>query len=388
MGRLDRCYNIADLRAAAKPRLPRGLFDYIDRGTEDGLAMANNRNAFEQVKLRNRVCVDVTDVRLDTTLFGKPMSMPYAVSPTGLAGLCWHEGELALAKAATKAGVPCTLATGSITPLEKLAENTDGRLWYQLYMWRDRDLSYSMVKRARDAGFETLIMTVDTGLGGNREHNKRNGFGMPFRFSMKNVPDLMCHPGWVAGVIGRYVLSTGFPRHENYPDGWRKPIITRQAKGKAMRGEDMTWDDLDKIREMWPGNLVVKGILRPDDALRAVAKGADGIVVSNHGGRNMDSAAATLDVLSSVVEAVGDKTTVILDSGIRRGNDIVKALAYGAKAVMAGRPTLWGTAVAGEAGATHALDLIRNEFLQTMGYIGCARVADIGADVLAPPPSP
>jgi isopentenyl diphosphate isomerase/L-lactate dehydrogenase-like FMN-dependent dehydrogenase len=239
-------------------------------------------------------------------------------------------------------------------------------------MWRDRDLSYSMVKRARDAGFETLIMTVDTGLGGNREHNKRNGFGMPFRFSMKNVPDLMCHPGWVAGVIGRYVLSTGFPRHENYPDGWRKPIITRQAKGKAMRGEDMTWDDLDKIREMWPGNLVVKGILRPDDALRAVAKGADGI----------------LDVLSSVVEAVGDKTTVILDSGIRRGNDIVKALAYGAKAVMAGRPTLWGTAVAGEAGATHALDLIRNEFLQTMGYIGCARVADIGADVLAPPPSP
>jgi (S)-mandelate dehydrogenase len=383
MARLDRCFDIEDLRKAAKPRLPRVVYEFVERGVEDEVALANNRNAFDRIKLLNRIMVDVTPTKTETTLFGKPMAMPYAISPTGLAGLCWFEGELALAKAAAKAGIPCTLATGSVTPMEQLAKEVpNGRLWFQLYMWRDRALSHGLVQRARDAGFEALLVTADTGLGANRAHNARNGFSMPFRFSRYNVPDLACHPGWLLRVMLPYVLKSGTPRHENYPEGHRKSIIGKPGQNKHARGEDMTWKDLEALRKLWPGPLLVKGVLRVDDARLAVENGADGIVVSNHGGRQLDSASATMDMLPAIVDAVGNKTTVILDSGARRGSDIVKGLALGAKAVMAGRPTLYGMAVGGEAGASHALSLLKTEMIQTMGYVGARNVDEITRDII------
>ncbi len=387
MGRLDECYSIADLRLAARRRLPKGIFEFIDRGVEDEVALRNNREAFERIKLCNKVMVDLDDVDLGATLFGKPCAMPIAVSPTGLAGLCWHEGELALARAAAAQNIPVTLATGSITPMEKLAQEAGGRLWFQIVLWRDRELSYTQVKRARDAGFEALVLTVDSGLGSNREHTKRNGFTVPFKLSRKNIPDLLLHPGWLTRVMLPYVLKTGVPRHENYPVGYQRSILTAVGQGKmlhAMQGKNTVWDDVDRLRDVWPGTLIVKGILRAEDAERAVAHGADGIIVSNHGGRHMDCAVAPIDILPEIVKAVGGRTTVILDSGIRRGSDMVKALALGAQAVMSGRCTLYGVAVEGQAGAEHALALLKTEYRQTMGYIGCRRVAELSSDAIAP----
>ena len=383
MSRLDNCYNIADLREAARKRLPRGLFEFVDRGVEDEIALANNLDSFRRIKLWNRVLVDIDGIDLSSTLLGAKVAMPIAISPTGLAGLCWHEGELALAKAAAKAGIPYTLANGSITAMEKIAKEAGGRLWFQIYMWRDRELTYGTVRRARDAGFETLVVTVDTGFGGNREYNKRNGFGVPFEFTHKNIPDFILHPGWVERVVLRYIRSSGFPRHWNYPEGYQS-ILAKDGKGKSrtMRGENATWEDIDKLRALWPGHLLVKGIVHPEDAKQAVAHGADGIVISNHGGRSLDGAPAPLDVLPAIVDAVGSRTTILLDSGIRRGSDIVKALALGANAVMAGRASLYGIAVGGEAGAAHALSLLRKEFRQTMGYVGCLKVGDVDGDII------
>ena len=378
------CFNIEDLRLLARKKLPKGIFEFVDRGTEDEIALSGNRQAFQRVKLRNRVCIDVMSTTVGSTLFGKPMGLPLAVSPTGLAGLCWFEGELALARAAAAAGVPCTLATASVTAMERLAKEAPGRLWFQLYMWRDRALSHGLVRRARDAGFEALILTADTGLGGNREHNKRNGFTSPIRLSRRNIPDLLRRPGWLARVMLPYMMKSGIPRYENYPEGHRNSVM-KTAGGKQARCQDMTWKDVDEVRQLWPGPFIVKGVLRPDDARRAVDCGADGIIVSNHGGRALDAAAAPIDVLPEIVEAVGDRTTVILDSGVRRGSDIVKALALGAKAVMMGKGMLYGVAVGGEAGAARALDLMRNEFRQTLGFVGCRDVGEVSRDVFWTP---
>jgi isopentenyl diphosphate isomerase/L-lactate dehydrogenase-like FMN-dependent dehydrogenase len=386
MSRLDNCYNIADLREAARKRLPRGLFEFIDRGVEDEIALANNLDSFRRIKLWIRVLVDIDAVDLSTTLLGRKAAMPLAISPTGLAGLCWHEGELALAKAAAASGIPYTLADGSLTAMEKLVKEAGGRPWFQIYLWRDRELTYKTVERAKNAGFETLVVTVDTGFGGNREYNKRNGFGVPFEFTRKNIPDFALHPGWVQRVVLRYILSNGFPRHRNYPEGYQS-LLAKGGEGKSrkMRGENATWADIDKLRARWPGPLLVKGIVHPDDARRALETGADGVVVSNHGGRSLDGVPAPLDVLPAIVDAVGSRTTILLDGGIRRGSDIVKALALGANAVMVGRATLYGIAVGGEAGATHSLSLLRKEFRQTMGYAGCLSVAEIDGNVIASP---
>jgi isopentenyl diphosphate isomerase/L-lactate dehydrogenase-like FMN-dependent dehydrogenase len=387
MAALDRCYNIADLRAAAKSRLPKGVFDYVDKGTEDQVALANNTDAFHRVKLRNKVLVDLTGRRLDSTLFGKPTSLPMAIAPTGIAGLCWYQGELELAKAAAKFGLPFTLATGSSTSIETIADQAGGRLWFQLYMWDDRSLSYELVKRVRAAKFEALVVTVDTGLGANREHNKRNGFNLPFKLNARATRDVLMHPRWLATVLMRYLATGGMPKHENYPAGYQHRVTAGAGLKKSFRAESLTWTDIDRLRDLWPGTLIVKGILRADDAALAVEHGADGVVVSNHGGRNMDSAVAPLDVLPEIVRAVGDRTTVIVDSGVRRGSALVKALALGADAVLTGRATLYGTAAGGQQGAEHALGILRMEFEKTMAYVGCLSVEEVTGDVLAQPPA-
>ena len=379
MGRLDRCYNIADLRDVARRRLPKGVFEYIDKGTEDMVALANNRRAFEELKLLNRVLVDVSDVQFATEIFGKPAALPMVIAPTGIAGLCWYQGEYELAKAAARAGLPFTLATGSNTPMEKVAE-AGGRPWFQLYMWREKELSYELVRRAAAAGFETLIWTVDIGHGANREHNARNGFSQPYRINAKSVIDMLLHPEWMATVIGRYAATSGMPEHANYPEQYREKFTGASSQAKALRADRVSWADVDKLREIWPGKLVIKGIMRADDARRALDHGVDGIVVSNHGGRNMDSAPSTLDVLPGIASAVGHRTTVFVDSGVRRGSEIVKCLALGAHAVFTGRATLYGIGAGGEAGAAKALHILKDEMRRTMAYIGKQRVADINGD--------
>lgn len=381
MSRLERCYNIADLREAARRRLPKGVFEYLDRGSEDEVALAHNRRAYDRLKLKTRVLVDLEKLSTEVDLLGGPAALPLAIAPTGIAGLCSYEGELALARAAAQAGVPFTLATGSITSMEKIATEAGGRLWFQLYMWKEEALSYQLVQRAKDAGFEALVITVDAALGNNREYNQRNGFSVPFRISPRSVTDMLLHPQWLLTVLGRYLTTTGMPRHENYPAKYQHRITSGTDQAKPMRQSAMTWQDLARLREFWPGKLIVKGILRAEDALLAVEHGADGVVVSNHGGRNLDSSMASIDALSDIVAAVGNRATVILDSGIRRGSDIVKALALGADSVMVGRATLYGIAAGGQPGAAHALKILRSELRKTMGYVGCDSVAKLNAEL-------
>ncbi|MDP2707327.1 MAG: alpha-hydroxy acid oxidase, partial [Burkholderiales bacterium] len=299
-------------------------------------------------------------------------------------GLMWYEGEIALARAAAAAGLPFTLATGSMTAMETIAAQAGGRLWFQLYMWPDRSLSHKLVERASTAGFEALVVTVDGAVPGNREYNLGNGFTVPFTFTRRNVTDVLMHPEWLLGVLARYVFTTGMPRYENYPSEF-KHRITAQPMGKGMLLNDsLTWDDLRVLRGMWPRTLIVKGILHPQDARLAADCGADGIVVSNHGGRNLDSSMAPIEVLPEIVDAVGKRITVIVDSGFRRGSDIVKALALGAEAVLIGRPTLYGTAAGGEAGAARAIAIFREEIDRVLALLGCPGIAALNREYLVP----
>jgi isopentenyl diphosphate isomerase/L-lactate dehydrogenase-like FMN-dependent dehydrogenase len=389
MGQLDRCYNIADLRAVAKKRLPKGVFEFIDKGTEDLIALSGNRGAFDDIKLLNKIITDISDVQLGAQIFGKPASLPMAIAPTSTAGITWYEGEFELAKAAAAAGVPFALATGSNTPMEKIANEAGGRLWMQLYMWKEKNLSDDLVRRAARNGYEALLWTVDIGHGANREHNLRNGFSTPYVFNTRSVVDMLRHPAWLALVMGRYFMNGGMPKHVNYPPGYQMPITGNVAelRGTGMnptnrRADMVSWDDVDRLRDIFPGKLVIKGIIRPDDAEEAIEHGVDGIVISNHGGRHMDSAPPTIAVLPDIVKAVDGRMTVIIDSGVRRGSDIVKCLALGADAVLAGRATLYGTAAGGEAGAAKAINILKDEMERTMAYIGTQRVTEIGQDVL------
>jgi (S)-mandelate dehydrogenase len=381
MSRLDNCYNVFDLREAAKRRLPKAVFEFVDRSTEDELALRNNRHAFEKIKLKHRALVDVSGRSTKTTLFGKEIALPMAIAPTGAAGLCWHEGELELAKAAARAKIPFTLATGAMTSMEKIAKEANFRLWFQLYVWKQRELSYQLIERAKNNGFEALIVTTDTIVPPNREYNARNGFLLPFHPTWRFTWDIMQHPTWFSTVLLKYFTTIGMPRNENYPEPYRRPIGTDPGTREVMRQDSLNWDDIRIFRDKWPGILMLKGINRVDDALKAVSYGVDGIIVSNHGGRNMDSAAATLDMLPDIAQAVGDKATVLLDSGVRRGSDIVKAVALGAKCVLTGRATLYGTAAGGQEGASRAVGFIQTEMNKTMAYTGCNGVDEISTDI-------
>lgn len=376
---IERCYNIADLRTEAKRRLPKWIFEFVDRGTEDEVGIDHNIAALRRIKLRQKALVDVSDRDLGAEVLGQRASLPLAIAPTGAAGLCWYEGELELAKAAAKFGVPFTMAISSTTRLEKVADEAGGRLWFQIYVWEDRQLTYDLVERARLAGYEALVVTVDVNLGVNREFNLRNGYGNPFRPSYPTVRDILLRPGWMTKVLFRYLATTGMPRQANMP------AVARNVHGSVLRGKDsrITWDDIARLRERWPGKLIVKGVMRADDAARAAGAGADGVVVSNHGGRNVDMAPAPIDVLPSVVAEVGGRVSVMLDSGIRRGSDMIKAYALGADAVLIGRSALWGAAAGGRAGAERALNLLKREYELTLAHLGCRNREELSPDVLA-----
>ncbi len=381
---LDQALNIEDVRDLARQRLPRGIFEFIDRGAEDDEAVRENREAFRRLKLRTRALVDVSRRSTDTTLLGSAVTMPVAIAPTGAAGLVWVQGELELARGAAKAGVPFTLATRSMTSIEDIAEKAGGTLWFQLYVWADRALSYALVDRAEKAGFQALLVTVDVPVAPNREYNRKNGFSLPFNPGPRAMLDIALHPRWLMGVMGRYLMTTGMPRYENQP-GETKLRITKGAENlPSTRSDNLSWDDIRELRRRWPRQLLVKGILRPEDALRAIECGADGVVVSNHGGRCLDSAIAPIDALPAIADAVGHRGTVLMDGGVRRGGDVVKALARGAQGVLMGRPGLYGTALAGADGAAHVLGIIRKEMLTVLAQTGCPTIADIGPDLLVP----
>jgi isopentenyl diphosphate isomerase/L-lactate dehydrogenase-like FMN-dependent dehydrogenase len=372
------CYNISDLRERARRRLPLGIWEYAERGVEDECGMARNRAAFEAITFRPRVLRGVHRVDASTEVFGQQVPFPLAVAPTGAAGLMWHKGDAALARAAATAGVPFIISSASTMDLEQIV-GTDGRQWFQLYLWEDRSLSHAVVDRAWNSGCEALFVTLDLPVQPNREYIQRNGFGTPFKLNARNTLDVLTHPRWLAGVMGRYMLEGGIPTQANLPDRLRAKVTKGAPPGALFKQDDLDWDGVKELRDRWPGKFVLKGVLHPEDAEQALALGADGIVVSNHGGRALDCSLAPMDALPAIVEAVGGRMTVFLDSGVRRGSDVVKAVALGADMVLAGRAPLYGLAAFGEPGVARAIELLRSETIRTMAMLGARTMSEVRA---------
>ena len=382
MSDVQKACNIFDLRDIAKKRVPRGPFEFVDRGTEEEVSLRNNREVFDRIRFKTRTFVDVSKRSQDTEIFGVKHKMPLVIAPTGTAGLMWYEGEIALARAARAAGIPFTLATGSMTAMERVADEAGGELWFQLYLWPDRDMSHELVNRAKAAGYKALVVTVDGVSSGNREYNIRNGFTLPFTYSPVALADMLMHPRWLFGVLFKYLVTTGMPMYQNYPERAKAKMTAGPMGRSSLRTDSIKWDDLDALRKIWPHKLIVKGILNADDAASAVDHGADGIDVSNHGGRNLDGIISPIEALPEIVDRVGSRATVFCDSGIRRGSDVVKALCLGANAVMVGRSTLYGVAAGGEEGAARALQIYRDEIHRNIALLGVNTLSELGPQYL------
>jgi isopentenyl diphosphate isomerase/L-lactate dehydrogenase-like FMN-dependent dehydrogenase len=377
--RLEKALNIEDLRRLAQRRLSRGVFDFIDHGSEDDVALRHNRAAIERIKLRPRVMRDVSGRDPAITLLGYEQKLPLVIGPTGPAGYVWYRGEIALARAAARAGIPFTLASNATTAMERVRAEGGGRQWFHLYVWRDLEASLIAVERAEKAGFDALVLTVDAVVWHNREVDVRNDVSFPMRITPRNAFDAALHPRWLAGTLGRYLLSDGhLPRCVNIaipPD-----LPAEGVRAFLTKNDTMTWDFLRRLRALWPRTLIVKGILHPDDAVMAAECGADAVVVSNHGGNASDASLAPIDALPGIVDAVDGRAAVIVDSGFRRGSDVLKALALGADAVMIGRATLYGLGAGGEAGAARALAILDADIRRTMATMGCSRISELSRD--------
>jgi (S)-mandelate dehydrogenase len=376
---LDRAVSIEDLRALAKRRLPRAIFDFFDGGAEDEVTLRENRAAFERVRLLPRVLVNVAEVDTRISLFGKPSPLPLAIAPTGGISAGRASAELILARAAKAYGVPFTLATPAAFTVERVAEEVGGRLWFQLYAVRNKEFREKLLQRAAAAGYEAVLVTVDLPVSGKRERDPRNGFHTPYSPSWRNSRDVLFKPAWLLEIM-RHGLP-GMAHFVDYQFSTPKGTDIVTAVGREMDA-GLDWEALKRLRELWPRKLLLKGVERPDDAERAVAAGCDGIVVSNHGGRQLDGAAATLDALPEIARTVGSKTTVLLDGGVRRGVDILKARALGAQAVLTGRATLFGAMAAGERGALRALEILSSELQRAMQLCGARSIAEIGPQLL------
>jgi isopentenyl diphosphate isomerase/L-lactate dehydrogenase-like FMN-dependent dehydrogenase len=379
-------YCIEDLRQLAKRRLPRGIFEYIDGAAEDGIAVRHNREVYQSLKIKNRVLKNVSRRSTAIEIFGKKLTMPYAISPTASAGLMSDGGEVGLAKAAARMGVPCTVATNSLTPMEEIYAQGGGNLWMQLYMWVDVALRMRFVERIKAVGFETLLVTVDGSVGANREHDRRNGFSMPLVYSPKLIALVLAKPGWCLRVLAPQYRKRGPFIKANYPPELSAKLTDKIVDHEYTKTDTQCWDDIKRIRDVWPGNLLVKGLQSLEDAVIAADYGLDGVVLSNHGGRYLDSAPAPLQLVPEVRNAVGDRLKIIIDSGARRGSDLVKAMAVGADMVMSGRPTLYGSAAAGEAGAYRALEIFHTEMDRIMAQLGLNSVDEISPHIFWNPP--
>ena len=377
--------NIDDLREHARAVLPRVAYEFLERGAEDEVSARENRSVFRNIRLRPRTLVDVSQRSQQLTLFGKTYSAPFGIAPTGAAGLYWHDADIALARAAAAANVPFVLSTASFVEMERVAKEADGSKWFQLYMSKEREGAERLITRARDAGFEALVVTTDVNVGGNREYNRRNGFSIPFNLNLPNMIDGALHPRWLVKVFLRTLMKSGVPRFQNVDSNVGGRIVAKNLEEFRARRDAMDWDDLAWVRSIWPRKLFVKGVLTPDDALRAAALGLDGIFVSNHGGRQLDGAITPLEMLPEIADAVRGRLTIALDGGVQRGSDIVKALALGADIVFVGRATLYGAAVAGEAGAARAIQILKSEIDRVMALLGARTVQELTRDHLLMP---
>jgi L-lactate dehydrogenase (cytochrome) len=378
--RLRRAASVADLRRIAKRRLPGGVFHYIDGGAEDERTLAANEAAFAAVTFRPRVLRGLTSVDAASTLLGAPLAYPLVLAPTGFTRIADPEGELAVARAAARAGLPYTLSTLSTRSIEEVRGVSDGRLWFQVYAWRDRGLVKEMVDRAADARYEALALTVDTAVFGRRERDVRRGFSLPPAIGPRTIVDVMMHPSWLwsfvrsepirfANVVGRAV-------------GDGATAVNLSDYINTQFDPSLSWDDVDWLRSVWSGPIVLKGVQTVDDARLAAEIGVDAIALSNHGGRQLDGAPASFSLVAPVADAVGGRTEIICDGGVRRGSDIVKALAAGATACMAGRAYLYALGAAGERGVDRVLEWFRADMIRTMTLIGAATVGELDRSVL------
>lgn len=371
---VEQALNIDDLRDLARRRMPRGLFDFVDRGAEDEVTMRGNAQSIKDVWLRQRVGVDVSVRDMSTTVFGVKLAMPIGIAVTGLAGLLNHDGEAKLARAAAAAGVPYTIGSSNFTAQSRLKPIGGDLLWRQIYPPKDRALLDHHLAIARENGVKVLQVTLDSPVVGKREYMQRSGWG-PGIMHLGTYLDMLGAPRWLLGTLARYLLAGGLPEIADMPAGERR--FWGGSHSYAVAAQDFTWDDLKAVRRKWDGVLVAKGISTAEDARLAADCGVDGVIVSNHGGRSLDGCVPSFRALPEVVDAVAPQVTVIVDGGFRRGADVLKAIAMGASLIMVGRATLHGLAAGGEAGVARALAILREEIDRAMALTGCSSLAGL-----------
>lgn len=372
--RLGKAHTIQDLRKIAVRRVPRAVFDYVDGGAGDEVTIARARRAFAGVRFRSHVLRDVSEVSLATTILGEQVSMPLVLAPTGFTRMMHHDGERAVAAAAARAVVPYALSTvGTTTPEDLMAVEPAGTRWFQLYLWRDRGRAKALVDRVAAAGYRTLVLTVDVPVAGDRRRDVRNGLTIPPQLRLRTFVDGALHPAWWFDLVTtdpiRFAMLT-------------EPGETVQHVIGRMFDPSVTLDDVVWLRDMWKGSLVVKGVIRPDDAKELVSLGADALVVSNHGGRQLDRSVAPLEVMPSILDAVGGGAEVLVDGGVRSGADIIAAVGLGARGVLAGRAYLYGLMAGGERGVDRALSILHADAVRTMQLLGARSLADLDASMV------
>ncbi len=373
---------VDDLRKLAKKRVPRMFYDYADAGSWTESTYRANEADFAQIKFRQRVAVNLEHRSTRSTMVGQEVAMPLALAPTGLTGMQHADGEILAARAAEKFGIPFTLSTMSICSIEDVAANTSKPFWFQLYVMKDRAFVERLIERARAAGCSALVLTLDLQVLGQRHKDIRNGMTAPPKMTIANVLNLMTRPRWCAGMLG--TSRRGFGNIIGHTSG-----VTDMTSLSAWTAQQfdpaLSWDDVQWIKQRWGGKLILKGIMDPEDARLAAASGADALIVSNHGGRQLDGALSSIAALPAIVEAVGRQIEVHMDGGVRSGQDVIRALALGAKGVYIGRPFLYGLGAMGEAGVTRCLEIIRNELDLTMAFCGLREVNDVDRRILVRP---
>lgn len=379
--RLQRILSLDDFEAAARQHLPRPLFGYISGAAEDNVSLNANRTAFGDYSFRTQVMVDVSHRTQKTTVFGESYASPFGVAPVGISAISAYRGDLVLAQAAANAGIPAIMSGTSLIKMEDVYQAAPST-WFQAYLPGDASRVDGLIDRVKAAGFKTLVVTVDIPVWANRENNVRTGFSMPLRPSLSLAWDGMVRPRWLVGTFLRTLALHGMPHFENSFATRGAPMLSNSAIRDTTGRDHLNWQHLKAIRQRWSGNLVIKGILNEHDAQRAVDIGADGIIVSNHGGRQLDGAASPLVVLPRIVDAVGHKTVVMMDSGVRRGSDVLKAVALGAQMVFLGRPFMYAAAVGGMQGVEHAISLLRDEVDRNMAMLGACSVPEVTPECL------
>ncbi|OYU34753.1 alpha-hydroxy acid oxidase [Novosphingobium sp. PASSN1] len=382
MGGLDQIYNIEDLARLARRRIPRGLFEFIDRGAEDEVTTRANEACLKDTFLRQRVGIDVSTRDLSVSLFGVRQNIPIGVGVTGLVGMLAYRGEFQIAQAAAAAGVPYTLGNANFASLAEVKAICGDLLWRQLYPLQQPIMDHQ-IRIAKEAGVRVLVITMDSAMTGNREYMYRNGFA-PRMMNAETWRQMLLSPRWLAGTVLRYKLNGGLPEIADLPEGQRA-FFGKKASFASAPVATFSWESLREVRRTWQDILVVKGISTAEDARTAADLGVDGIIVSNHGGRSLDGCIPSFAALPQIVDAVAPKVTVMVDGGFKRGADVLKAIAAGASCVWVGRATTYGLAAAGQAGVARALSMLESEFSRTMALMGCTKVDQLNRDMLQLP---